>query len=343
VNNCTGSFFNFKKTFKIKIMTRKYSVFLGNVGTCNDRHCPQYSEKKFSLEEKFERVASIDLMTGVDLVADKEMVDNYNKVKKALKNTGLKAVSIVVDLFGSPLWKQGSFSSVWPEVRKQAREDTKRTMDFAEELGCEFITIWPGQDGFDYMFQADYMQERTWFADGVREACRYKPNIGIALEYKIREPRTHNYINTVGNTILTVKEVSEPNCGIAMDIGHAFFAYENSAESVALMKKWGGNLMHIHINDNYSYADDDLIVGSNRTIEYLEFIYWLRKTGYNGWFTMDQFPYREDGKEAVQESVYWLDKLEKVIDKADSKEIDDVIAKKDAVLANKLMRKLVWG
>ena len=32
----------------------------------------------------------------------------------------------------------------------------------------------------------------------------------VAIEYKIREPRTHNYLNTIGNTILTVKEkVSE--------------------------------------------------------------------------------------------------------------------------------------
>lgn len=324
-------------------MKRKYSVFLGNVGTCNDRHCPQYSDKKFSLEEKFERVSSIDLMTGVDLVTDAEMLNNMDIVRSSIKKTGLKVASIVVDLFGAPQWRQGSLSSVYPEVRKEAVEAVKKTMDIAEELGCEFITIWPGQDGYDYMFQANYIQERTWFADGVREACQYKPNIGIALEYKTREPRTHNYINTVGTTILTVKEVGEPNCGIALDVGHAFFAYENSAESVALMNKWGGNLMHIHINDNYSYADDDLIVGSNRTIEYLELIYWLRKTGYEGWYTMDQFPYREDGKEAIQESVYWLDKLESVIDNADTTEIDKTIAKKDAIASNQLSRKLIFA
>jgi len=324
-------------------MNRKYSVFLGNVGTCNERHCPSYSDKKFSYEELFSRVASIDKIKGVDLVSFPELYENYDIVKKSLANTGLKAVSIVVDLFAQPVWKQGSFSSIYPEVRTKALDDTKRTMDVAEELGCEFITIWPGQDGWDYCFQADYITERTWFAEGVREACQYKPNIGIALEYKLREPRTHNYINTVGNTILTVKEVAEKKCGIALDIGHAIFAFENPAESVALIKKWGGNLMHLHMNDNFANLDDDIIVGSVRTIEYLEFVYWLRKTGYQGWFTMDQFPYREDGRDAVAESVEWMNQFEEIIDNCNLDEIEAIIKQKDAISASKLARKLIFG
>ena len=324
-------------------MNRKYSVFLGNVGTSFERHCPSYSKRKFTITELFERVASIDKITGIDLAAHPDIYENIGEVRKAVKNTGLQVVSIVVDLFAQPVWKQGSFSSVLPEVRTFALEESKKVKDLAEEFGAEFITIWPGQDGYDYHFQADYEQERTWFSDGVRELCSYKPEIGIALEYKIREPRTHNYINTVGNTILTVKEIDKKNCGIAFDIGHAFFAYENAAESVALMNKWGGNLMHVHINDNFSAADDDLIVGSVHTLEYLELIYWLRKTGYNGWFTMDQFPYREDGRDAVAESIEWLDVLESLIDRADIEEINSTIKLKDAVAANKLARKLIFN
>ena len=147
----------------------------------------------------------------------------------------------------------------------------------------------------------------------------------------------------MGTTILTVKEVNEVNCGIAMDYGHALFSYEIPAESVALMKKWGGNLMHIHLNDNYSYSDDDMIVGSVHTIDYLEWLFWLKKTGYDGWFTMDQFPYREDGRDAINESVKWFDALQEVIEKADLKEIEEVIAKKDAVQSSKLMRKILLG
>lgn len=324
-------------------MKRKYSVFLGNVGNSFDRHCPRYSDRQFSISELFDRVASIDKITGVDLAAHTDLLENLAEVRTAIANSGLKVVSIVVDLFAQPRWKQGSFSAISSDIRQQALTETCRVKDLAAEFGTDFITIWPGQDGYDYHFQADYAQERTWFADGVREACRYRPEIGIALEYKIREPRTHNYINTIGNTILTVKEVDQANCGMAFDIGHAFFAGENAAESVALMHKWDGNLMHLHMNDNFGAADDDLIVGSVRTIEYLEFIYWLRKTGYDGWFTMDQFPYREDGRDAVAESTEWLDLMEGIIDQADMNEIEAVLSQKNAVAANQLARKLIFN
>lgn len=323
-------------------MKRKYSVFLGNVGTCNERHCQLYDPRKFTIRDLFKRVASIKKITGVDLVTVKETYDNIKVVKQCLNETGLKVASIVVNLFDDPIYKQGSLSSVSPKIRQKAIDDTVRTMDLAEDLGCDFITIWPGQDGYDYHFQADYQKERTWFADGVRKAMRSNKNIGIALEYKIREPRTHNYINNVGCTILTVKEIGEKKCGIALDIGHAFFAYENAAEAVALMHKWGGNLMHMHMNDNYAMADDDMIVGTVHTIEYLEFIYWLRKTDYKGWFTMDQFAYREDGRDAVAESVEWFDTLESVMDKVNTKKIDEVIAKKDGIAASKLMREILF-
>ena len=86
-----------------------------------------------------------------------------------------------------------------------------------------------------------------------------------------------------------------------------------------------------------------MIVGSVHTLEYLEFIYWLRKTGYCGYMTLDQFPFREDGREAVNESALWLDCLESVIDNADMNEINDIVSKKDAIAASRLMRKLIFS
>ena len=86
-----------------------------------------------------------------------------------------------------------------------------------------------------------------------------------------------------------------------------------------------------------------MIIGSVHTLEYLEFIYWLRKTGYSGYMTLDQFPYREDGREAVNESALWLDALESIIDKADMTRIEKVISENDAIEASKLMRKLLLG
>ena len=321
-------------------MKRKYSVFLHNVGSCSDRYCPMYAPP-FSYQELFARAAAIDLIRGVDLVATPDFLEKIEVIKASLKTTGLKAVSIAVDLFTQEKWKQGTFSSVDPKIRKQVVNESQKVMDLAVELGCDMILLWPGQDGYDYLFQADYLAERTWFTEGAKEVCAYRKDVKVTLEYKIKEPRTHSYVNNLGTTLLMVQAIGEPNCGVVIDYGHALLGYENPAESVALLKQYGDKLMHIHINDNYRYWDDDMIVGSVHTLEFLEFFYWLRRTGYEGWITIDQYPYREDGKEAVAESAAWLDFFEMMIDNADMAEITETLKKKDAISASRLMRNLL--
>lgn len=320
---------------------RKYSVFLGNVGSCSDRYCAAYG-RKYSVEELFRRVASIPKLSGVDLVLTPELLDAFDVVKSMLQSTGLTVVSVAVDHFTQEKWKQGSFSAPDPAIRRAAVADTARAMDLAAELGCGLVTVWPGQDGYDYPFQADYERERTWFADGVREACQHRPEIKIALEYKAKEPRNHCYLNNTATTLLMIQETGCDNCGAALDYGHVLLGYESPAEAVAMLHKYGKRLFHIHINDNYRLWDDDMIVGSVHTLEYLEFFYWLRRVNYTGYMTIDQFPYREDGRDAVVESAEWLNALETVIDNANLSEIATILQQKDAIAASRMMRNMMF-
>lgn len=323
-------------------MKRKYSVFISNVASCMDRYCGAYG-REYSIEEMFDRVKSIPLLSAVDIVLTKDFKENLDTVKKCLEKTGLELASVAVDTFANPLYQKGSFANVDPQIRFQAIKDAKFAIDFAAEMGCKIVTLWPGQDGYDYLFQADYIKERRLFSDALKELCEYNKDITITLEYKMKEPRTHSYISTVGSTLLMLNDIGCENAGIALDYGHAALGYETPAEAVAMCKMYGDRLKHIHINDNYRLWDDDMIVGSVHTLEYLEFIYWLRRTGYTGYMTLDQFPYREDGRDAVDESAKWLDALEAVMDRADMAEIAAVIEKNSAIEASRLMRKILLG
>ena len=323
-------------------MKLKYSVFLGNVGHCFDRYCTEYSTP-FSLEELFDRVSTIKNIQAVDLVMSWDMMEKKEEIKRLLAQTKLEVGSLAVDTFANPLYKKGSLSSTDENVRMQAIRDAKEVIDFAAEIGCDIVTLWPGQDGYDYIFAADYIKERQLFADGVEELCRYNPEITITLEYKIKEPRTHSYISTVGATLLMIEKIGLPNLGIALDYGHAALGYETPAEAVAMCKMYGDRLKHIHINDNYRLWDDDMIVGTVHTLEFLEFFYWLKRTGYNGYLVIDQFPYREDGRDAVAKSALWLDVLQEAAEAIDEKEVEEVIAKRDGVAASRYMRKLLFG
>lgn len=323
-------------------MNIKYSVFLGNVGGCYDRYCPSYS-RDFSTEELFNRAASIDGISAVDLVMTRELKADIPVVRRMLSETGLNVASVAVDTFANPLYQKGSFASTDNAVRDSAINDAKAVIDFAVSVGCKTVTLWPGQDGYDYLFAADYIKERQLFSDAMAELCEYNKNVNITLEYKIKEPRTHSYISTCGATLLMCQTVGASNLGIALDYGHAALGYETPAEAVAMCKMYGDRLMHIHINDNYRLWDDDMIVGSVHTAEYLEFMYWLKRTGYSGYITADQYPYREDGRNAVNESIRWLETFERVIDNADDGEIENTIAKRDGSAASRLIRKLIFN
>ncbi len=323
-------------------MKLNYSVFLGNVGNCFDRYCREYS-KPFTLEELFTRASTVPSLTAVDLVMDKDLMSRQDEIKGHLARTGLNVGSLAVDTFANPIYGKGSLSSTVKEVRDQAIADAKAVIDFAAEIGCPIVTLWPGQDGYDYIFAADYIKERQLFADGVEELCRYNSDITITLEYKIKEPRTHSYISTVGATLLMIEKIGLPNLGIALDYGHAALGYETAAEAVAMCKMYGDRLKHIHINDNYRLWDDDMIVGTVHTLEYLEFFWWLRRTGYNGYLVIDQFPYREDGRDAVAESALWMDAMQELVAKIDDKDVEECIAQRDGVAASRLMRKILFG
>lgn len=324
-------------------MTLKLSVFLSNVGSFSDRFCSAY-RAPFSVEEMFSRVVTLPKISAVDLVGTWNVNEsNVGEVKTLLRQTGLKVASLVPDHFADPKWGKGSFTSTDPGIRREAVAATEWMMDLAAEVGCGNVTLWPGQDGYDYILQADYIRERDWFEEGIKACCRYRSDIDIGLEYKIKEPRLHCYIANMATTLLMIREIDEANCTATLDFGHSLFAYENPGEAVAMAYKYGNKLRHIHINDNYRFNDDDLISGSVHTLEYLEFFYWLDRTGYEGYLTIDQFPYREDSRDAAGESAEWLTGLHGIVERTDKAEIAAMLQTKDAVNASRLLRRMVLG
>ncbi len=322
----------------------RYSVILSNVGACCDRYLSTGYSDGFSISKLFDRVSEIEHVEGVELVANWHInKDNITEIKEHLKRTEMKLVSIIPDHFGQQMWGKGAFTSKDQEIRKEAISHTKDMMDVAAALDCEVVSLWPGQDGYDYFFQADYMKERTWFEEGVKECCQHRRDIKVSIEYKPKEPRTRSYPGNVANTLLMVHTINEENCGVTIDYGHALVAYENVAESVAILKKYGNKLFHIHMNDNYGFWDDDMIVGTIHTIPYIEFLYWLKRTDYKGWISMDQYPYREDGKKAVEESIHWMTTLNKVMNRMDIDEVEKIMHEGDATEASKMLRKYMFG
>ena len=321
----------------------QYSVILGNVGQCSDRYMTCGYGRTYEIPELFERVASIEGVTGIEYIGNWHVSDaTIHLIADLRKQYGFESVAIIPDHFGSPVWGKGAFTAPDPAVRKKAVQETLKMAEFARALDCGIISIWNGQDGYDYPLQADYIDAAKWLAEGLGECCTLAPDIRFSLEYKPKEPRCHCFIPNVWAALTLIAESHMPNLGVTIDVGHSLEAYENVSEAVcAAMAR--GKMFHFHMNDNWRLWDDDMIAGSVHTIEYLELFYWLRKLDYSGYISTDQYPYREDSRDAVEQTVKWMRTFQKVAESLDMARVLEILNRNDAVASSAYLREVMFG
>lgn len=321
-------------------MKNKYSMILGNLGNTCDRFCKGYKDNPTSDEMLAIAKEKIPHIEGIELVGTWDIrPDNANEMKTKLRNFDFKCASIIPDTFTDPMFARGSITSISATTRKKALDYLRQMCDIARLIDCPTMNLWLGQDGYDYLLTADYDQEREWLKESTYALATEYPDLKFALEYKPKEPRNFSYHSRMADTILAAKETGCKNVGVTIDTGHSFFAGENVAEAVVLAKRAGNMLFHMHFNDNHGNWDDDMIVGNVHSIVYIELLYWLKKTGYEGWLSMDQYPYREDGAEAIAESILWVKKFEKIVDEY-YPEIEKLVSQNDAIATSRFLRKL---
>jgi xylose isomerase len=324
-------------------MALKLASILGSFGNRSDRYMTGGYASDVSLEGLFDSVTRIPELSGVELVGTWQLTaDSVAEVREHLARTGLQPVSVIPDLFATQIWGKGSFAAHDAGVRRAAVDYVNEMAVLARAIDCPCVCIWPGQDGYDYPFQADYAQAFDWFAEGIRACAEAAPDVRFALEYKPKEPRNRSFLSTADRSTLFVKAIGLPNVGVTLDVGHALEAYESAAESVALLQR-EGLLAHVHLNDNYRLWDDDMIFGSVHPVELLEFVYWLRRTSYDGWCSFDQYPYREDPVRAIGEGAKWFRALEAIVEASDDDELDQLLRRGDAAEATAVVRRLLLG
>lgn len=322
-------------------MKNKYAIILGNLGNTCDRFCKSYKDNPSSEEMLKLALEKMPFIEGIELVGTWDIrPDNVGDMKKRMDDAGVACASIIPDTFANPLFGRGSITSIDASVRKAALNYLREMCEVALQMDCGIMNLWLGQDGYDYLLATDYNQERDWLTENTRALATEFPSLRFSLEYKPKEPRNFSYHARMADTILAAKETGCNNVGITIDTGHSFYSGENVAEAVVLAKRAGNLLYHMHFNDNHGSWDDDMIVSSVHFTCYVELLFWLRKTGYEGWISMDQYPYREDAVDAIGESIYWVKKYEQIVD-THFEEIEGLIKLNDAVKTSRFLRTLI--
>lgn len=327
-------------------MGYSFGACLPAFASCADRFCLSgYGGGATTVTGMMDLATTVEGLQGVELISNWHVNDETIETRgKELRERGLACCMVIPDLWTQAKWGRGSLCAADPDIRQAAIAEVKRSMDWAAGLGCSYVDVWLGQDGYDYPLQADFEKAWEWAVEGLRECADHRSDVEVLVEYKYREPRTHIFINSAAKCLLLLDEVDRPNTGVLLDVGHALAGGENMAEAFALLQANGRNRCHyLHFNDNYRDWDDDMIPASVHLVEYLELFYWIRRTGYEGWLTMDIFPYREDGVGAARESLARVKALIALVDRIGLKRIGEVLDKSDAILSTGLVREAFLG
>jgi xylose isomerase len=262
------------------------------------------------LEQRFEIAASLKDYGLAALEAHYPNEVNEDNLQLWLdfqRDTGIRLLTVIPNLFYEPQFEFGALSNPIREVRQVAIDRTKESLQMAKEVDADFSVMWPGIDGYENPFGIDMAAYRARFAEGIAEAMDGAPGVRIAFEPKPYEPRGRILYGLTPEGVMLGHQVEsmlthEENRRLLdeghklfcmnPEIGHLMMGYEDLPYALS----WPlseGRLAHTHWNSqplgNY---DQDLNVGAISPEQLEAGMYTLKMHGYDGYFGIDINPER---------------------------------------------------
>lgn len=291
------------------------------------------------------RAARVPGLTHVDLNYPDHVGTDPAEVKRQIGDMGLEVNGLAMRYYTNPAFKLGAFTHPDRAIRREAIDITKRGVDAALAMDAPLMTLWMGQDGFDYPFQADYGQLWEDEISAIREVAEHSSECMISLEYKPNEPRSFALLPDAATTLIAIDEAGCDNLGVTLDFAHVLYADEMPAFAATLIAR-RSRLLGVHLNDGYAKRDDGLMVGSVHPQATLELLARIRRDGYDGVIYFDTFP-DASGIDPVEECATNIEAVRRFMAMVDRVEADEVLAKaireQDSPIAQRVVQRILAG
>lgn len=231
--------------------------------------------------------------------------------KELLPELGLTITACNINTWTNPRFRLGGMCNPDPALRRAAQEEVRKAIEISKALGIPIVSVWPGSDGADYHFQIDYRQSLEWFTEALIVAngeCQ-KAGIRLAMEPKPYEPRElYMIIPTAASAILVAQRVNQAtggsNCGLTIDYGHQKMEATTASTACDLAGYAGVPVHKFDINDaRQGRNDQDCVFGTLSLPESVEYLFTTFVRNYRGYYSQDQFTYRDDPTRAMERSM----------------------------------------
>ncbi|MDH3714434.1 MAG: TIM barrel protein [Gammaproteobacteria bacterium] len=268
---------------KPKYATRLNSFLVGAEAYWPGKNC-------VTTKDLLSRAATVPDLNAADLnFPDHFVHESASDLRAHLDTIGVELNGLAMRYYTDPRFKPGALMNPDAAARRAAIDLTKRGLDALAEMDGDLMTLWLGQDGFDYSFQSDYKKSWDDTLEALGELADHNPAVQIALEYKPNEPRAYSLMPDVGTNLLALSEIGRANTGITIDFAHVLYADEMPAHTVTIVNRYS-RLLGVQMNDGYGKRDDGLIAGSVHPVQTVELLVELERCGYQRAIYFDTFP-----------------------------------------------------
>jgi len=277
---------------------------------------------RFSLEETIARIAGLGF-AGLELLADVPhawpaglLAQRKQMIRDCLAQHGLAIANVngfMMNAVADP--RQPYWHPSWiepdPHYRAIRREHTKRALALAAELGAPSMQTEPGGPlaaGQSWHTAAQQFYDELMPCVEVAEKCRVllliEPEPGLLIE------RFEQYLEFAAM-------IDSPWLGLNFDIGHAFCVGEDPQDWIARMAP---HSRHYHIEDIGPDRVHRHLIPGQGAIDFEATFRAIAQSGYEGWVTVELYPYVADPDQAGRQAKDHLEAIWSRIHEATSEE-----------------------
>jgi xylose isomerase len=308
----------------MKALDIKHSVGHWSAGDFFDRFAPVgYHSNERGFTNDFEAQCRRTKAAGITAIEIHQSVFektlngdlDWQAVERAkggyLPELGMTVTACNINTWTNPVFRLGGPCNPDPALRRAATQEVLKAVEIAKAMQIPVVSVWPGSDGADYHFQIDYLQSLEWFTEALVEVNRACVSAGIklAIEPKPYEPRElYMIIPTAASAVLVARKVNEicggNNCGLTIDYGHQKMEATTASTACDIALYAGVPIHKFDINDaRQGRNDQDLIFGTVSIPESVEYLFTTFLRDYRGYYSQDQFTYRDDPTRAMERSM----------------------------------------
>jgi sugar phosphate isomerase/epimerase len=251
---------------------------------------------KFPFAEAAARIRSFGY-EGLELMADVPhawpaglLPGTKDDLRRAMRETGLAFSNVNAFMMNAindhrqPYWYP-SFIEPDEGYRRVRIDHTRRALSLCAELGAPHITTEPGGPLAPGQSRAAAID---LFVEVLKPLAEHAHDAGVLL---LIEPEPGLLIETTDEYLEVADRVDAPSIGLNFDVGHAFCMGEDLPRQIA---KMAPHTRHYHLEDIAATRVHHHLVPGTGAIDFAGVVAAIEATGYDGWLTVELYPFVDD-------------------------------------------------